>query len=391
MSRTGRRRYDVRDSALALRIDDLIGELSERSAVEADSDAADLLRQIVVTATRLAGDGASTGNLRLLNNALKELRHAFRVFAPYEQLRKVACFGSACTSRDHPDWAQAHAFAERIISEGWMVITGAGGGIMAAAQTGAGREASFGVNIRLPFEQRANEVIEGDEKLINFRYFFTRKVMFVKEAHAIALFPGGFGTHDEGFEALTLIQTGKSEIVPVVFVDAPGGSYWRDWQGYVESHLGDRGLIGPEDLALFTVTDDIDEAVAHLRRFYANYHSSRHVHGALLLRVHRPPDAEQLDRLNEEFADLLHSGSIEVVEPQPEEGGEAPGLARIRLRPERRRVGRLRVFIDRINEWAPDAAVSPREALPPGIVAEPLPLEQEEEEEREEQVTGRGR
>lgn len=383
MSKSGRRRYDVRDPGLARRIDDIVAELAGLDHLDADTEDAELVRQLVVTATRLAGDGASTGNLRLLNNALKELRHAFRVFAPYEQLLKVACFGSARTPSDHPDWTQAHSFAERIISEGWMVITGAGGGIMAAAQAGAGREASFGVNIRLPFEQSANEVIAGDEKLINFRYFFTRKVMFVKEAHAIALFPGGFGTHDEGFEALTLIQTGKSEIVPVVFVDAPGGSYWRDWKRYVESHLGERGLIGPEDLALFEVTDDVDVAVRHLLRFYANYHSSRHVHDALLLRVRQAPSDAQLAELNDEFADLLAGGSIEVVDALPGEGGEVPGLPRLRLRAERRRVGRLRQLIDRVNTWAPEAAAEPRQALPPGILAEPVPLEQVEQEEEE--------
>ena len=380
MTGPGRRRYDVRDPELAGRIDALMDAITRLYDVDADSDRADSLRQLVVTATRLAGDGASSGNLKLLNNALKELRHALRVFAPYAQLRKVACFGSARTTPDHPDWQQAHAFAERIVEEGWMVITGAGGGIMAAAQGGAGREASFGVNIRLPFEQRANEVIAGDEKLINFRYFFTRKVMFVKESHAIVLFPGGFGTHDEGFEALTLVQTGKSEIVPVVFVDAPGGSYWRDWQRYVESHLRGRGLISPEDLSLFLVTDDVDEAVREVLGFYSNYHSSRHVRDATLLRVRVAPDAAQLEEINREFADVVESGRIEVVPALPEEAGEAPGFARVRLCAERRRIGRLRELIDRLNALVPENASPPREALPPEIVATPLSLDQEEAE-----------
>src|SRR5262245_16830094 len=204
------------------------GLLETAARVYGRAEGSESARQIVVTALRLLRDGADEGDVRLLSSALKELRHAFRVFAPYEHMRKVAVFGSARTQPDTPEWQQAFAFAERITRAGWMVITGAGSGIMAAAQGGAGREASFGVNIRLPFEQRANEVIAGDPKLVNFRYFFTRKVVFVKEAHAIALFPGGFGTHDEGFEALTLIQTGKSAIAPVVFVDVPGGSYWRD-------------------------------------------------------------------------------------------------------------------------------------------------------------------
>lgn len=380
MSQSGRRRYDVRDPDLVHRIDDLMAEMAARFGVDPESDRGESLRQMLVTVTRLAGDGASSGNLKLLNNTLKELRHAFRVFAPYRPLRKVACFGSARTGPGHPDYEQARTFAERIVAEGWMVITGAGGGIMEAAQGGAGRGASFGVNIRLPFEQEANPVIAGDEKLINFRYFFTRKVMFVKESHAIVLLPGGFGTHDEGFEALTLIQTGKSEVLPVVFLDSLGGSYWRDWQRYVESHLGARGLISAEDLALFTVTDDVDVAVKHLCDFYSNYHSSRHVRDELLIRVRRAPDADQLEQLNDEFADLLEEGRIEVTGPLPAERDEAPGLARVSLHPHRKKVGRLRELIDRLNTLAPEAESSPRGALPHEIVAEPVPYEQEMEE-----------
>ena len=378
MSQSGRRRYDVRDASLADQVDDLLARLQRIYELAPDSDRVESLRQIIVTATRLAGDDTSSGNVRLLNNALKELRHAFRVFAPYEDLRKVACFGSARTAPDHPDWHQAFAFAERIVDEGWMVITGAGGGIMAAAQGGAGREASFGVNIRLPFEQQANEIIAGDEKLINFRYFFTRKVMFVKEAHAIVLFPGGYGTHDEGFEALTLIQTGKSEIVPVVFVDAPGGSYWRDWQAYLEKHLRGRGLIGSEDFSLFKVTDDVETAVAEVLGFYSNYHSSRNIRDLLLIRVHRAPDGDQLERLNVEFADVLETGRIEIVDPHPAENGELPGFARIAMRAERRKVGRLRELIDQLNDWVPESSSPPREALPHQIVAQPGAFEGED-------------
>jgi uncharacterized protein (TIGR00730 family) len=377
MSQQGRRRYDVRDASLADSVDQLLAQLERLYELAPDSDRVESLRQVIVTATRLAGDDTSSGNVRLLNNALKELRHAFRVFAPYEDLRKVACFGSARTAPDHPDWRQAFAFAERIVDEGWMVITGAGGGIMAAAQGGAGREASFGVNIRLPFEQHANETIAGDEKLINFRYFFTRKVMFVKEAHAIVLFPGGYGTHDEGFEALTLIQTGKSEIVPVVFVDAPGGSYWRDWQAYLEKHLRGRGLIGSEDFSLFKVTDDVEAAVAEVLGFYSNYHSSRNIRDLLMIRLHRAPDGEQLERLNVEFADVLETGRIEIVDPHPAENGELPGFARIALRAERRKVGRLRELIDQLNDFVPESSSPPGEALPHQIVAQPGAFEGE--------------
>jgi len=379
MSQTRRSRYDVGDPGLARTIDELLEGLARSAGLEPDSERAESLRQLLVTATRLAEDGASAGNLKLVNHALKELRHSFRVFAPYGSLRKVACFGSARTEPGHPDWQQAREFAERIVREGWMVITGAGGGIMEAAQGGAGREASFGVNIRLPFEQRANETIAGDEKLINFRYFFTRKVVFVKESHAIVLLPGGFGTMDEGFEALTLVQTGKSELLPVVFLDAPGGSYWRDWQRFIETHLASRGLIGEDDFALFHVTDNAAEAARHVRRFYANYHSSRHVHDELVIRLRRPPDTEQLEALNAEFADLLEEGVIEATEPLAAERNELPALPRLKLQPSRRRAGRLRELIDALNDLVPEEAASPREALPHEIVEASVPYESDED------------
>jgi hypothetical protein len=338
----------------------------------------------MVTGVHLLRDQTSRAELKLVNSALKELRHAFRVFKPYSQLRKVAVFGSARTDLDHPDWIHAHAFAERIVRAGWMVITGAGGGIMSAAQGGAGREASFGVNIRLPFEQEANEVIAGDRKLINFRYFFTRKVVFVKEAHAIALFPGGFGTHDEGFEALTLIQTGKSEMVPIVFVDAPGGRYWRDWLEYVETHLAERGLIAPEDLNLFRVADSVDEAVDEIERFYRNYHSSRYVDGRLILRLHVAPSDENLEALNDEFSDLLESGKIERTDVLSGEEGETAHLPRLRLHFNRKAVGRLRSLIDRLNDFSEESA-PPRDALRREIFATPVPEEQVEAEYEEDE------
>ncbi len=255
---------------------------------------------------------------------------------------------------------------------------------MSAAQGGAGREASFGVNIRLPFEQRANEVIAGDRKLINFRYFFTRKVVFVKEAHAIALFPGGFGTHDEGFEALTVIQTGKSEMVPIVFVDAPGGCYWRDWLAYVETHLAERGLIAREDLKLFRVADSVEEAVGEIEGFYRNYHSSRYVDGQLILRLHVAPSDRQLEALNDEFSGLLESGKIERTELLSGEESETAHLPRLRLHFDRKAVGRLRGLIDRLNEFA-DEAAPPRDARRREIFATPVPEEQVEAEYEEDE------
>jgi hypothetical protein len=372
-----RRRYELRNAELNAKIEELIALAG--ATYDARDERADYVRQMLVTGLGLLGDDCSTGDLKLLNSTLKELRHAFRVFAPWAHVRKVAVFGSARTKPEHPDFEQARRFAERIVEAGWMVITGAGDGIMGAAQGGAGREASFGVNIRLPFEQQANPVIAGDPKLINFRYFFSRKLAFVKNSHAIALFPGGFGTHDEGFEALTLIQTGKSEMLPVVFVDAPGGSYWRDWQEYLHSHLLSRRLISEEDLALFKVTDDVDEAVAEVTGFYRNYHSSRYVREWLVIRVREAPDAAELAALNAEFGDILAEGAIEVRGALPEEGGEADPFPRVLLRFERKKMGRLRQLIDRLNALA-EPEVSASDAAPHEIVAAPLPPEAERAE-----------
>ena len=376
MSPPARHRYQLRRSDLNDSIESLL-----EAAKREDTDPADLelARQIVVTGVHLLRDRTSRAELKLVNSALKELRHAFRVFEPYSNLRKVAVFGSARTPPDHPDWINAHTFSEKIVRAGWMVITGAGDGIMGAAQGGAGRAASFGVNIRLPFEQSANEVIAGDRKLINFRYFFTRKVVFVKEAHAIALFPGGFGTHDEGFEAMTLVQTGKSEMVPIVFVDEPGGSYWREWLEYVETHLAERGLIAPDDLNLFHVTDSVDAAVEEIETFYRNYHSSRYVGGRLVMRVHEAPTDEQLEMLNDEFSELLESGRIERTDALPEEEGEMDHLPRLRLHFNRRAVGRLRGLIDRLNAFSGEAA-PPSDARGRAIFATPMPRDQEEAE-----------
>ncbi len=378
----------MRHTELNDQIDALIARAQEIYGDASDDEAGlevgtlDAARQIVSSALRLLQDRATSGDSKLVSSALKELRHAFRVFAPYAHLRKVAVFGSARTLPDAPDWKQAHAFSERMARESWMIITGAGGGVMCAAQGGAGRAASFGVNIRLPREQSANEFIAGDPKLINFRYFFTRKVTFVKEAHAIALFPGGFGTLDEGFEALTLIQTGKSGIVPIVFLDPPGGSYWKEWAAYVESQLGARGMIDETDRSLFLVTDVLDEAVAEILRFYRNYHSSRYLGDRLVIRVQRAPDPEELDRLNDEFGDILTRGKIEVRRVLAGERGELAQLPRIVLRFNRTRAGRLRALIDSLNGLgeAPEVsqAASPRE-----IVASELSKAAESEEQAE--------
>ncbi len=374
------RRYELKTPELNDQIETL---LAAAEAHYGERDGVEQVRQTLVTGLRLLRDGAARADLNMVNNALKELRHSFRVFAPYRALRKVAVFGSARTAPDRPDWIQAETFAERIVEAGWMVITGAGPGIMRAAQGGAGREASFGVNIRLPFEQEANDVIAGDPKCINFRYFFTRKVIFVKESHAIVLFPGGYGTHDEALEALTLIQTGKGEMLPVVFVDEPGGSYWKEWAEWLRGHMAAGGFISEDDLNLFQVTDDVDVAIREILNFYSNYHSSRYVGDRLVIRVRRAPDGAELDALNQEFEDILAKGAIEVSEALPKERGEVPELARVVLYFDKRSQGRLRLLIDRLNELVPDAASPPREAVPHEVISIDIPEQAEQELEQE--------
>ncbi|MHC4953893.1 MAG: LOG family protein [Planctomycetota bacterium] len=377
MNERKRRPYQLKNPELRAMVDEL---LARAESLYGEMENAEIVRQMFTTAVRFVRDRIPRGDMLLVNNALKELRHALYIFGDYSNIRKVACFGSARTPRDHPDWQQAHEFAEKIVAEGWMVITGAGDGIMGAAQGGAGREQSFGVNIRLPFEQSANPTIAGDRKLINFRYFFTRKVMFVKESHAIVLFPGGFGTHDEGFEALTLIQTGKSEIVPVVYVDEPGGSYWKDWEEYIRTHLHARGLISEDDLSLFAVTDSVDEAVRQVTNFYSNYHSNRYVRDQLVLRVRKAPDPEQLALLNEDFGSIASEGKIEVRKALPEENGDVSRYPRVTLKFNRHDIGKLRQMIDRLNTYVPVRASPPIEAAPHLIVEKELPAAAEDAE-----------
>ncbi|NOX54671.1 MAG: TIGR00730 family Rossman fold protein, partial [Planctomycetes bacterium] len=236
-----------------------------------------LIERIKRTADKLERDQATRGDLKILSRALEELRYAFKVFRPYRRQRKVTVFGSARLTETSPIYQQAIQFGRRMAEAGWMVLTGAGGGVMEAAHVGAGRRMSMGVNIRLPFEQEANSIIANDKKLVNFRYFFTRKLIFVKEVHAIALFPGGFGTLDECFETLTLVQTGKRDLMPIVCIDAPGGTYWKAWLQFVREHLLRTGMISPEDMSLFKVTADVDEAVEEIMRFYSVYNSMRYV------------------------------------------------------------------------------------------------------------------
>jgi len=311
----------------------------------------ELVAQLKETADKLIRDGANRGDVKLLSTALKELRYAFKVFAPYRRRRKVTVFGSARLPLEHPACGQAVEFGRRLAQAGWMVITGAAQGIMEAGHVGAGRENSIGVNILLPFEQEANAVIAGDAKLMHLKYFFTRKLLFIKESDAIALFPGGFGTQDEGFEALTLVQTGKSHLFPILMIDEPGGDYWQEWLKYVKHELLGRQLISPEDLALFKVTDSVDAAVAEVLDFYRNYHSMRYVKRDLVLRLQKPLPEPMLERIRTDFADIVRSGTFEQIPALPEEAGDGhlAHLPRLRFRFDRKSLGRLRMLIDAIN------------------------------------------
>jgi uncharacterized protein (TIGR00730 family) len=311
-----------------------------------------LAQQIRETADKLLRDGVTRGDIKLLSTALKELRYAFKVFTPYRHLRKVTVFGSARLSASNPAYTSAVEFSRRIAESGWMVITGAASGIMEAGHVGAGREKSIGVNILLPFEQEANSIIRGDLKLMHLKYFFTRKLLFVKESDAVALFPGGFGTQDECFEVLTLVQTGKSQIFPIVMLDEPGGDYWARWREYIQDELLERELISPADMSLFKVIDSVDEAVAEIHNFYRVYHSMRYVHGDLLLRLQHKLPEEVMERLRADFADIVATGTFEQIEALPEEANEMhiATLPRLRFRFDRRNLGRLRQMIDVINQ-----------------------------------------
>ena len=338
--------YDVRSPAHRDLIQQLMDSLPEYRHK-------DLLREVLVTVVKLAEQGASRGDLKILRTAVKELRHAFRVFDRYRGVPKVSVFGSARTAPDHPDYRMAARFARNIVDQGWMVITGAGPGIMAAGNRGAGRSQSFGLNILLPFEQTANPYIDGDGKLINFKYFFTRKLFFVKETDAIVVFPGGLGTQDECFESLTLIQTGKDNPCPVLLLEEPGSSYWKNWLDFTEGQLVKGDYVSAADRSLMKISNSVSEAVNEIVGFYRCYHSLRYVHHRqkLVLRLRKPVSDPHLDRLNAEFGDIVAEGRIERCEPFPEERDEPEieDLSRLVLAFDQRGFSRLRQLIDAVN------------------------------------------
>ena len=310
-----------------------------------------LIQQIKETADKLLRDHANRGDIKLLSTALKELRYAFKILAPFRHHRKVTVFGSARIKSDHPAYLQAVDFGRQAAADGYMVITGAASGIMEAGHVGAGRENSIGINILLPFEQSANPVIAGDAKLMHLKYFFTRKLVFVKESDAVALFAGGFGTQDEGFEVLTLVQTGKSHLFPIVMVDTPDGGYWNPWDKYVKDVLLTRGMISPSDLALYKLTYSVEEAMAEIRTFYRIYHSMRYVKKDLVLRLNHKLSQTLLDRICQDFSDIVVSGSFVQTDALPLEANDkhVADLPRLKFHFDRRQLGRLRMLVDLIN------------------------------------------
>jgi len=316
------------------------------------TESKELVAEMIVTALRTGSDLTPGADLKLMNRSLKELRLASKAFAPYQAKPKIAIFGSARTNEREEEYKIAEEFSSRMRDQGYMIITGAGGGIMGAAQRGAGREQSFGLGIRLPFEQRANEIIDGDPKLINFNYFFTRKLNFIKEAEAVALFPGGFGTMDETFECLTLMQTGKARIIPVVMIDKKGGDYWDSLIDFLSGHVLAQGLIAQEDFSLFRKTDDLQAGVDEVLRFYRNFHSYRWVGTQLVFRLQRQIGDPRIDELNSRFSDLFSSAPLQVSDPLPQETNEPETLSLPRLicGPHRRHFGRMRQLINAFNE-----------------------------------------
>ncbi|MBF2000565.1 MAG: LOG family protein [Synechococcales cyanobacterium C42_A2020_086] len=318
-----------------------------------------LIQQALTTLVRMAEVEGDRLDWKILSASLQDMERAFRTFYPYRHIRKISIFGSARIRSGTPEYQMAVDFARCVTQQGFMVITGAGPGIMQAGNEGAGAEKSFGLNIQLPFEQGSNPFIEGDPKLINFKYFFTRKLFFLRESDALALFPGGFGTQDEAFECLTLMQTGKTGLLPLVLIDPPGNDYWQGWETHVREHLLKPGLISADDLHLYTITDRVDVACEAIASFYRVFHSSRYVGDRLVLRLNTELSDAEVDYLNEQFSDILVQGRIEKTKALPQEaGGETAQLPRLIMHFNQRDLGRLYQMIRVINQLEQDAPAS---------------------------------
>ncbi|MEO8456784.1 MAG: LOG family protein [Chloroflexota bacterium] len=341
-----RRNYSTGNAELDAKIAELI-------ASAGPIPNADLIEEIVTTGFRLVRDKAARGEVKLINSAVKEFAYAFRVFSKWRDYRKISIFGSARTAPTEAVYNYTRDFAKGMAERNWMVITGAGAGIMAAGHEGAGAEHSFGASIRLPLESEPNTYIQGNAKLINFKYFFTRKVTFIKESDAFALLPGGFGTMDEAFELLTLMQTGKSDLHPIVLLEEPGSTYWHAWLKFLEEELLTRKLISRDDFSLVCHAGSIEEAIEEVTGFYRNYQSQRWVDGILILRLLRLPPNEEIERLAVAFADIIGPRGIRPVEAHEHEKEEHDNVELVRLAVDfnREGVGRLRRLIDELNRF----------------------------------------
>jgi hypothetical protein len=312
-----------------------------------------LARTLLVEALGLIADDPATLDVKIATAALAEMRDAFAMFAPHRDRPKVTIFGSARAEAHEPVYEQTRRVAADLAERGWMVVTGAGPGLMQAGMEGAGRDLSIGVSIRLPFETGANPVIAGDEKYVSMKYFFTRKLMLVKESAGFICLPGGFGTLDETFELLTLTQTGKGRPVPIVLLDTPGDPYWEAVDRFVREQLVPRRMVDEHDTALYRVTESCAVAADEITGFYRNFHSIRTVGDTLVIRLRRRPDDAALADLSTEFADLLRSGRIRAAEAFKVEirDRDALDLERIALDLDPRRRAGLRRLIDALNRF----------------------------------------
>lgn len=330
---------------------DMVADIEQWLATQDPSGNAGQLAGILKTVVKLSNDGASRGDVKILHRAMQELRHAFRIFAPYRHIRKVSIFGSTRVPEQEPYYHLARSVAQELAQAGLMVITGAGPGIMQAGHEGAGRDKSFGVNIKLPSVQLANPFIIDDPKLMDFHFFFTRKLMFVKEADAVVIFPGGFGTHDELLESITLAQTGKSHLVPIILVDLPDGTYWSRWQEFLRDDVVSRGYIVEREMKFFKTLTNAPAVVREITNYYRNFHSYRFVKQDLVIRLNNPPAPALIDRLNRDFADIVTDGKIRQTEPLCVEADEPDTLHlhRLLVRFNREDFFRLRQMIDAIN------------------------------------------
>jgi uncharacterized protein (TIGR00730 family) len=333
-------------------IDEILEEVRRIFETSDDDLKSILYREILVNALKVKRDELGTLDLKVISRALIEVRYAARVFKPYRASRKVSIFGSARTPEDDPRYQMAVEFARLLAEDDFMVITGAADGIMKAGNVGAGAEKSFGVNILLPFEQAPNEIVADDPKLITFKYFFTRKLFFLMEAHAVALFPGGFGTQDEGFETLTLVQTGKAPPMPLLLMELPGEEYWVNWDKFVRGQMLERGLISEEDVSIYKIFNTAQEGVDWVKFYYSTYHSMRLVRRRLVVRLEKELADEHIDILNDEFADLVQKGKIKKSSALAEEANE-PEIAdkpRLVFNYHQKSAARLNQMFLRINE-----------------------------------------